>query len=107
MPTSQDRKIALETRMKQLKVRIAEIEAELESHQSKDWDDLAAEREGDEVLEEMGLSAQHEMRMIEAAMARIEAGEYGICVTCGAEIAEERLDLLPATPFCRDCAPKR
>ncbi|MBC7140112.1 MAG: TraR/DksA C4-type zinc finger protein [Defluviimonas sp.] len=107
MPTSQDRKIALETRMKQLKVRIAEIEAELESHQSKDWDDLAAEREGDEVLEEMGLSAQHEMRMIEAAMARIEAGEYGICVTCGAEIAEERLDLLPATPFCRDCAPRR
>lgn len=107
MPTSQDRKIALDTRMKQLKVRIAEIEAELESHQSKDWDDLAAEREGDEVLEEMGLSAQHEMRMIEAAMARIEAGEYGICVTCGAEIAEERLDLLPATPFCRDCAPKR
>jgi RNA polymerase-binding transcription factor DksA len=25
-------------------------------------------------------------------------------VTCGKEISAERLDVLPATPFCRDCA---
>ena len=65
------------------------------------------ERESDEVLEDLGLSAQHEMRMIDAALRRVEDGEYGYCVKCGAQIAEERLDVLPATPFCRDCAPRR
>jgi len=107
MQTLQDRKITLATRLEQLKTRIAEIETELESHQSKDWSELASERESDEVLEEMGLSAQHEMRMIEAALLRVESGDYGFCVTCGAEISAERLELLPATPFCRDCAPRR
>jgi len=107
MHTVQNPKTTLTLRLEQLKARIDEIETELESHQSKDWPDLASERESDEVLEEMGLSAQHEMRMIEAALVRIEAGEYGICVTCGAEISAERLQLLPATPFCCDCAPRR
>lgn len=107
MTTTEDRKSALAARLEQLEARITGIDAELESHQSKDWEDLATERETDEVLEEMGLSAQHEIRMIEAALARIEAGDYGTCVTCGAAISQERLDLVPATPFCRDCAPRR
>lgn len=107
MTPTKNRRAALAARLDHLNARIAEIDAELESHQSKDWSELATERETDEVLEEIGLSAQHEIRMIEAALARIEAGEYGVCVTCGAKIAEERLNLLPATPFCRDCAPRR
>lgn len=107
MQTPQDPKAVLTARLEQLKARIVELDAELDSHQSRDWSELATERETDEVLEEMGLSAQHEIRMIEAALMRVEAGEYGFCVTCGAEISAERLALLPATPFCRDCAPRR
>lgn len=106
MTTVAERKSALETRLAQLGARLTEIGEELDSHQSRDWEELATEREGDEVLEEMGLSAQNEIRMIEAALKRVAEGEYGFCVTCGAEIAPERLDLLPATPFCRDCAGK-
>ena len=41
---------------------------------------------------------------INAALQRIEDGSYGFCVTCGNEISQERLDVLPATPFCRNCA---
>ena len=52
----------------------------------------------------MGLSGQQEIRMIEAALRRVEAGEYGICAKCGAEIGDARLDVLPFTPFCRTCA---
>ncbi len=65
---------------------------------------MATEREGDEVLEDLGQSAQTELRMIEAALVRIEEGEYGYCVTCGEKISEERLDLIPATPFCAEHA---
>jgi RNA polymerase-binding transcription factor DksA len=100
-----ERKRQLEARLGDLRARLATIEAELDSHQAKDWEELATEREGDEVLEGMGLSGQQEIRQIEAALERIGAGEYGYCAKCGAEIGEERLDVLPYTPFCRACAP--
>lgn len=103
IPTS-TRKAQLESRLADLKSRMTGIDAELDSHHSADWEDLATEREADEVLEGMGLSAQQETRKINAALARIEAGDYGFCAKCGKEIAEERLDVLPFTPFCRHCA---
>ncbi len=101
------RKAALVARQDDLMKRIAGIGAELDSHESKDWEEMATEREADEVLEDLGQSAQAELRMIEAALNRIEEGEYGYCVQCGSEIAEERLDLVPATPFCAKCAPTK
>ena len=45
-----------------------------------------------------------ELRKIDAALARIDAGDYGWCVRCGEEIAAERLRLDPAVPVCIDCA---
>jgi len=98
------RKAELEARLADLKGRLVGIEAELDSHQSADWEELATEREGDEVLEGMGLSGQQEIRMIEAALHRIDVGEYGFCGKCGAEIGAARLEALPYTPFCRTCA---
>lgn len=97
-------KTLLETRRAELTARLTGIEAELESHEAKDWEEQAVEREGDEVLEGMGVSGQHELRMIEAALGRIASGDYGACTKCGAEIAPERLAAVPYTPFCRTCA---
>ncbi|MGB3313109.1 MAG: TraR/DksA C4-type zinc finger protein [Albidovulum sp.] len=102
-----ERKAELLARQTDLKTRIVGIGEELDSHEAKDWEEMATEREADEVLEDLGQSAQAELRMIEAALARIDEGEYGYCVQCGERIAEERLDLLPATPFCRNCAPRK
>jgi len=45
-----------------------------------------------------------ELQRIDAALRRIEAGEFGDCVRCGEEIAGKRLDLDPATPLCINCA---
>ncbi|MEJ1992253.1 MAG: TraR/DksA C4-type zinc finger protein [Maritimibacter sp.] len=64
------------------------------------------EREGDEVLESMGVSGKTEITRIKAALARMDEDEFGYCVTCGDEIPEERLDVVPYTPFCRVCADK-
>lgn len=100
MISTAKRKAELEARRDFLRRRIAGIGAELDSHDAKDWEEMATEREGDEVLEDLGQSAQTELRMIEAALVRIEEGEYGYCVTCGEKISEERLNLIPATPFC-------
>jgi RNA polymerase-binding transcription factor DksA len=94
----------LVARMAELDQRLHNIEDELDSHQSKDWEELAVEREEDEVLEGIGTSGLAEIERIRAALARIAEGEYGVCVRCGEEISVERLDVLPATPFCRNCA---
>ncbi|GGD44112.1 TraR/DksA family transcriptional regulator [Sinisalibacter lacisalsi] len=97
----------LESRRDELIERLREIDETLDSHQSKDWEELATEREGDEVLEGMGVSGKAEIAKIQAALERVQTGEYGYCVSCGDEISEERLDVVPYTPFCRDCADKR
>ena len=97
----------LEGRLAELQERLQEIDEALDSHQSKDWEELATEREGDEVLEQMGSSGKVEITKIQAALARMDEGEFGFCVSCGDEIATERLDVVPYTPFCRACAEKR
>ncbi|MCO8146396.1 TraR/DksA C4-type zinc finger protein [Rhodovulum tesquicola] len=104
MATLGERKRQLLNRLAELDGRLHDIEAELDTHQSKDWGELAVEREEDEVLEGMGVSGLAEVKQINAALARIEDGSYGYCVRCGEEISEERLDVVPATPFCRICA---
>lgn len=104
MKTVATRKTELETRLAVLTVRLGQIDAELQSHDEKDWEELATAREGDEVLESMGVGSQSEMRAIKAALQRIAAGDYGTCLRCGAPISEARLDLLPFTPFCKECA---
>ena len=40
------------------------------------------------------------LKQVEHALARIEDGSYGRCEVCGEEIAEERLDALPAASTC-------
>ncbi len=107
MKSLSQRRSELTSRQAFLHKRLNRIETELDGHEAKDFEEMATEREGDEVLEDLGHSAQLELRMIEAALKRIEAGEYGDCVRCGTEIDAGRLDLLPATPFCADCAAKR
>ncbi len=41
-----------------------------------------------------------ELHRIDAALKRLEDGEFGDCVTCDQPISPERLALDPATPFC-------
>lgn len=99
-----ERKAQLEARLEALEEKLREIDAELDSHQSRDWEELAVERESDEVLEGEGRAGKVEMTAIRAALARIDDGTYGACVKCGEDISEARLDLIPHTPFCASCA---
>jgi DnaK suppressor protein len=43
----------------------------------------------------------------DAALRRIEDGTYGICTNCSRPIGEERLQALPWTNLCIDCAKLR
>jgi DnaK suppressor protein len=41
---------------------------------------------------------------LDAALDRMVAGTYGLCVSCGRPIGPERLEARPATTTCISCA---
>lgn len=45
------------------------------------------------------------LEQINAALQRIERGDYGVCVKCGKEIDPKRLDAEPTALTCVDCLP--
>jgi len=47
---------------------------------------------------------QADLVRIEAALQRIEEGEFGYCVSCGEEIQVRRLEYDPSVATCVDCA---
>lgn len=47
------------------------------------------------------------LREIDDALAKLEAGTYGLCEACGQPIAEARLDAMPSARLCITCASKR
>ena len=48
--------------------------------------------------------ARHDLAEVDAALARVDAGTYGVCGRCGRPIAEGRLEARPAARLCIGCA---
>ena len=44
------------------------------------------------------------LRLIEAALRRLEEGDYGYCLNCDESISDGRLKLDPTFSLCIDCA---
>ena len=59
-------------------------------------------------VQAMALEAERRRRVrirrIDAALGRIEEGEYGACVNCGEDIMPGRLEIDPAVALCTRCA---
>ena len=47
---------------------------------------------------------QGRLQRIQAALQRVEDGEYGYCVDCGEDIPAKRLAIDPIVERCVDCA---
>jgi len=47
---------------------------------------------------------QGQLKRIDAALARLEAGDYGWCEGCGEAIPAKRLEIDPAASLCVACA---
>ncbi|MDH5355393.1 MAG: TraR/DksA family transcriptional regulator [Gammaproteobacteria bacterium] len=97
-----NRLIALE---KEVSRRLDTIDKDIRHEDmSADWSEQATERENDEVLESLGISEDRKLLMINQALQRIEAGTYFTCLECGEPIPSARLELLPFSSLCVDCA---
>jgi RNA polymerase-binding transcription factor DksA len=55
------------------------------------------ERETQQATNEL---VEADLREVDAAVMRLEAGTYGVCEACGRPIADERLEALPAARLC-------
>jgi DnaK suppressor protein len=81
------------------------------------WDNMADTRHGDFVDQASDDNEVHVnlrllqidaklLRAIEAAIERIDKGEYGVCNVCEGEISLARLNAVPWTSVCIACKEK-
>lgn len=67
----------------------------VDTDDSKDLVDIASTDIDKRVLGALGAQEMKRLRLIESALARIEAGKYGICLKSGKPIPKERLEAIP------------
>jgi DnaK suppressor protein len=60
--------------------------------------------QGQAMAAEAARRRKAEIDRIDAALKRLEAGEFGYCLACGENIPTARLDFDPAVTTCVDCA---
>ncbi|HEV2171585.1 MAG TPA: TraR/DksA family transcriptional regulator [Candidatus Binatus sp.] len=95
----------LETKSKLLGEIDSEQRAEREGNKDEGMDtyDLASEERDREINFILSDRERVKLQQIDDALARLDDGSYGICESCGLEIAEERLAAMPFSRLCRDC----
>lgn len=59
-----------------------------------------------EMLFSQGTEGHSQLTQVRLALERMEEGTFGECLHCGNVIGEQRLEALPWTPYCIDCAEK-
>ena len=95
----------LQSRLSELTKRAGKIESDLRRPQNPDWTERATEVENDEVLETLDTSTLDEVKQIQEALDRVNAGTYGVCSSCGKPVGDKRLDAVPYAATCITCAP--
>lgn len=94
-------------RIDELLVRSGAIDKHLRGQDGRldaDFSDRVAYTEMDDVLEALDSSARTEIDGLRRALQRMETGAYTTCTSCGDDIAPARLQAVPTTTLCRDCA---
>lgn len=52
----------------------------------------------------VGQTQEAMLQDVEEALDRIDDGTYGKCQQCGKTISQQRLNAIPYTPYCIECA---
>ena len=105
-------KAELERERERLLAEIAEYEREGQETLSdvsgeNNYRDHMADQGSATFARELDMSLEDQARQsladLESALARMEAGTYGICTRCGADIPAERLQAVPSAQLCITC----
>jgi RNA polymerase-binding transcription factor DksA len=95
----------LEEERERLRARLHELEPGSEAFDEgfADSSQVTAER-GE--LDALAGTLTDTLQEVEDALAKLDAGTYGRCESCGNQIAEARLEAKPAARLCIACASK-
>lgn len=81
----------------------ADLKKIVETTDTGDVIDVASDVIDGKMLESLSAQDSNRLRMIDNALDRIKQGKYGLCVKCGKEIPEKRLEALPYAFMCVAC----
>lgn len=85
----------------------AELDALRSAERDPEFEEGAQTEHEQFTLARLGETQRREVLQIDAALARVEAGEYGVCADCGTDIDPRRLAALPYALLCTECATRR
>src|SRR5690606_896062 len=104
-----NRRSALETLKADLEARLARYTAHQRREAGapdKDFDEQAHQTQNDEVVDSRAVETRSEVEQVAHALERLDEGLGDECEGCGDEIDPRRLQVLPYTTLCVDCAEK-
>lgn len=100
-----------QSELENLKADLSTRLARYQAHQNreagavaKDFEEQATETQNDEVVDSLEAETRAKLAQIEHALARIEQGVGDECERCGRAIDPRRLQVLPYTTVCVECA---
>ncbi len=91
-------------RLVQLQGEAESEERDLREGRSPDWVDQASDDGAARLLAELTERERSEVAEIDAALARIERGTYGVCLSCGGPVERGRLRAIPEARLCLACS---
>jgi DnaK suppressor protein len=100
---NQRRRLVLET----ARLTDAELDGLRGSTTSTEMEESAQVQTDAATLERLGDAERLELTRIDAAIARMDQGSYGVCPDCGEEIEPRRLRALPHAVRCQGCEGER
>lgn len=95
----------LTARREELQATVSRIQQELRATTTAHADaaDQAVATYDKNVLHQQVEQASRQLRLLDDALRRIDAGDYGECVMCGKDIAVARLQAIPWARYCVAC----
>jgi RNA polymerase-binding transcription factor DksA len=104
--TTATRRAQLTAERERVTVQLRELGFERDSFDEGFADSGQVTAERGEV-QALAQSLRDTLQDVDAALGKIDSGAYGLCESCGSEIAEARLEAMPAARLCITCASKR
>jgi len=80
-----------------------EICRELGQDGVPDIGDMSSVTYSRDVLFNLSENQRQKIRDIDAAIERIDKGEYGICMSCNEPISPRRMEVRPFSRYCIEC----
>jgi len=84
-------------------MKLRSTDLSIDDSETPDPVDLAVRNYSKNVMLAVSEHESKQLALIDAALERIEDGEYGFCQNCEKKINPKRLNAVPWARFCIDC----